>query len=338
VPENNNKNKKKLTVEEQPTQLTKAAKAVEKNAVRSAPKPPAKAPAKTPAKVEPAITRKVVRLDREIPLRYVFAGFCAIQLLIFGCVFFSDGGVITQWLVNVFTGLFGRNVYLITMPALIYLIWIQLASRNQRVRMRSVCIMLFVFLFGCLSHLVAGKAMAQIGWELVKELYATGIAGSSGGVFCGTVTELMVRGFGRFCTGAVMLMGAVTCVLWAAKIRLRDVYHGIIKGIRKLKDNNGQYLWQPSLVANTPDTLLGRPIKTSAYMPTMATAAKAVAFGDFKYYWIADRQGRSFKRLNELYAANGQVGFLGSQRVDGKLILPEAIKVLQMKGGTAEPQ
>ena len=111
-----------------------------------------------------------------------------------------------------------------------------------------------------------------------------------------------------------------------------------IKGIRKLKDNNGQYLWQPSLVANTPDTLLGRPIKTSAYMPTMATAAKAVAFGDFKYYWIADRQGRSFKRLNELYAANGQVGFLGTQRVDGKLILPEAIKVLQMKGGTAEPQ
>lgn len=111
-----------------------------------------------------------------------------------------------------------------------------------------------------------------------------------------------------------------------------------IKGIRKLKDNNGQYLWQPSLVANTPDTLLGRPIKTSAYMPTMATAAKAIAFGDFKYYWIADRQGRSFKRLNELYAANGQVGFLGTQRVDGKLILPEAIKVLQMKGGTAEPQ
>ena len=111
-----------------------------------------------------------------------------------------------------------------------------------------------------------------------------------------------------------------------------------IKGIRKLKDNSGQYLWQPSLVANTPDTLLGRPIKTSAYMPTMATAAKAIAFGDFKYYWIADRQGRSFKRLNELYAANGQVGFLGTQRVDGKLILPEAIKVLQMKGGTAEPQ
>ncbi len=104
-----------------------------------------------------------------------------------------------------------------------------------------------------------------------------------------------------------------------------------VKALRKLKDNNGQYLWQPSLTAGTPDTVLGRPIYTSAYVPVMAAGAKAVAFGDFSYYWVADRQSRSFKRLNELYAANGQVGFLASQRVDGKLILPEAIKTLQMK-------
>ena len=104
-----------------------------------------------------------------------------------------------------------------------------------------------------------------------------------------------------------------------------------IKAVRKLKDSTGQYLWQPSLVAGTPDTLLGRPTKTSAYMPVIAAGAKTIAFGDFSYYWIADRQGRSFKRLNELYAANGQVGFLGFQRVDGKLVLSEAVKVLAQK-------
>ena len=108
-----------------------------------------------------------------------------------------------------------------------------------------------------------------------------------------------------------------------------------VKQIRKLKDTTGQYLWQPSLVAGTPDTILGRPVKTSAFMPTAAAGAKTIAFGDFKYYWIADRQGRTFKKLSELYAANGQVGFMGTQRVDGKLILPEAIKVLQMKAGTS---
>jgi HK97 family phage major capsid protein len=104
-----------------------------------------------------------------------------------------------------------------------------------------------------------------------------------------------------------------------------------VKVLRKLKDGQGQYLWQPSLTAGTPDTLLNRPVYTSAYAPAIAAGAKTIAFGEFKYYWIADRQGRSFKRLNELYATTGQVGFLGSQRVDGKLILPEAIKVLQQK-------
>jgi len=104
-----------------------------------------------------------------------------------------------------------------------------------------------------------------------------------------------------------------------------------VKAIRKLKDGNGQYLWQPSLQAGTPDTILNRPLYTSAYVPAIAASAKSIVFGDFSYYWVADRQGRVFKRLNELYAATGQVGFVATQRVDGKLILPEAIKVLQQK-------
>lgn len=104
-----------------------------------------------------------------------------------------------------------------------------------------------------------------------------------------------------------------------------------IKAIRKLKDSTGQYLWQPSIKEATPDTILNRPLYTSAYMPAIEAAAKTVVFGDFSYYWVADRQGRVFKRLNELYAATGQVGFIATQRVDGKLILPEAIKVLQQK-------
>ena len=107
-----------------------------------------------------------------------------------------------------------------------------------------------------------------------------------------------------------------------------------VKAIRKLKDGNGQYLWQPGITAGAPDMILGRPVRTSAYMPAIATGAKTIAFGDFSYYWIADRQGRSFKRLNELFAATGQVGFLASQRVDGKLVLPEAVKVLAQKAAS----
>ena len=102
-----------------------------------------------------------------------------------------------------------------------------------------------------------------------------------------------------------------------------------VKALRKLKDGQGQYLWQPSITAGTPDTILNRPVHTSGFMPTLATGNKTILFGDLGYYWVADREGRSFKRLNELYAPTGQVGFLASQRVDGKLILPEAVKVLK---------
>ncbi len=104
-----------------------------------------------------------------------------------------------------------------------------------------------------------------------------------------------------------------------------------VKVIRKLKDGNGQYIWQPALKDGDHDTLLGRPVCTSAYAPAIAAKAKPVIFGDLSFYWIGDRQGVTFKRLNERYADVGQVGFLASKRLDAKLTLPEAVKVLAMK-------
>lgn len=105
--------------------------------------------------------------------------------------------------------------------------------------------------------------------------------------------------------------------------------------IRKLKDNNGVYMWQPALVQGEPDRLLGYAVHTSAYVPTIAAGASVIAFGDFKYYNIGDRGTRSFSELKELYAGNGMVGFVAKERVDGKLVLSEAVKILKMKGTSA---
>lgn len=113
-----------------------------------------------------------------------------------------------------------------------------------------------------------------------------------------------------------------------AKFLMND---STISAIRKLKDGNGVYLWQPSLQAGEPDKLLGYELYTSPYAPTTGADALAIAFGDFKNYWIADRSGRTVQRLNELYSTNGQVGFVATERVDGKVILAEGIKLLQMK-------
>nr|WP_330403471.1 phage major capsid protein [Dorea phocaeensis] len=96
--------------------------------------------------------------------------------------------------------------------------------------------------------------------------------------------------------------------------------------LRKLKDNNGAYIWQPSYKEGEPDRVLGYPVHTSAFAPK-----NAIAFGDYSYYNIGDRGSRSFADLRELFAGNGMVGFVAKERVDGKLILPEAVKILKLK-------
>ena len=107
-----------------------------------------------------------------------------------------------------------------------------------------------------------------------------------------------------------------------------------LKAIRKLKDGNGQFLWQPGLQAGQPNTLLGYRYETSYHMPLIGAGAKPILFGDFSSYWIADREGRSIKRLNELYAATGQIGFRVTQRLDGRLVQQEGMKCLAMKAGS----
>ena len=102
-----------------------------------------------------------------------------------------------------------------------------------------------------------------------------------------------------------------------------------LPSLRKLKDNNGAYIWQPSYQAGEPDRVLGYAVHTSAYAPE-----DAIAFGDYKYYNIGDRGTRSFSELRELFAGNGMIGYVAKERVDGKLILPEAVQILKLKADT----
>lgn len=95
--------------------------------------------------------------------------------------------------------------------------------------------------------------------------------------------------------------------------------------VRKMVDENKQFMWQPALTMGEPDRLLGYPVYTSQYC-----TVKNIIFGDYSYYVIADREGRSVKVLNELYATSDMTGFYGKERLDGRLTIQEAVQILPL--------
>lgn len=93
-----------------------------------------------------------------------------------------------------------------------------------------------------------------------------------------------------------------------------------IKVVRKLKDSQNRPLWEPSVQAGQPDTLLGYPVVTNNDVAVMAANAKSIVFGDLSKYKIRRVRGVTLMRLTERYADNLQVGFFAFARVDGNLI------------------
>jgi HK97 family phage major capsid protein len=98
------------------------------------------------------------------------------------------------------------------------------------------------------------------------------------------------------------------------------------RAIRKMKDGNGDYLWQRGLAAGQPDMLLGKPVAYSAFMPDVAASVYPVWYGDPRFYWIVDRVGMTLQRLAEMYAEQNMVGFVARKRVGGQVVLPAAFR------------
>ena len=115
-----------------------------------------------------------------------------------------------------------------------------------------------------------------------------------------------------------------------------------IRKVRLLRDETGgagtgQYMWQPGLAAGSPATILDWPYELSDFYPTGLTAdafddnAIVATIGDFSYYWIVDSLNFEVQRLEELYAATNQVGFIGRKETDGMVVAVDAFRNLKIK-------
>ena len=96
--------------------------------------------------------------------------------------------------------------------------------------------------------------------------------------------------------------------------------------LRTLKDAGGSYLWN-----HNSDTIFGKPVHTSEFMPSAAPGSLPVAFGDFSHYWIVNRLPLSVRTLTERFTLQHQTGYLAYEFLDGRITRPEAVKTLQIK-------
>ena len=92
-----------------------------------------------------------------------------------------------------------------------------------------------------------------------------------------------------------------------------------------MKDENGNHIWN-----HANDTLLSKPVYICNAMPDIGAEEKPIAFGDFSYYWIVDREPISIRSIRELYQRYQQTGYLATEYMDAKLIRPEAVKVIKI--------
>lgn len=110
------------------------------------------------------------------------------------------------------------------------------------------------------------------------------------------------------------------------------MHRDLCKMLAKIKDGDGQYVWQPSVVAGQPDMLLGAPVNMSEYAPnTFTTGLYVAVYGDFKNgYWICDSDGLYIKVLNELYSEYNEIGYIVNYFGDGAPVLPEAFSRVKL--------
>ena len=122
--------------------------------------------------------------------------------------------------------------------------------------------------------------------------------------------------------------------LMEAKYSIKDQYQANcewifnragVKQLAKLKNSDGQYIWQASVVLGTPDLLLGRPVNSSEFAPSTFTSGQYVGlYGDLKYYWICDSLSVEIQVLTELYARQNQIDYISRLETDGAPVLSEA--------------
>ena len=199
---------------------SRADKAVS-DAKRKAPtgtkgKPPAKQPVEQHA-----------QQDNKLPVRLITSVVCIALFILFLVMGINPEGALLQMINSFVLGLIGKTGFYISIPALLYLFIIQAFSGNKPVKMRSICLLVFVFLCGCVSHLSMDDGRLTGGMGILAELYSGGAGGYTGGLLCGGVAMILRWACGSVISYIILAIGIVLTLLASMQITVPSLVRAI---------------------------------------------------------------------------------------------------------------
>ncbi len=156
------------------------------------------------------------------PVRLITAAASLAGFLIFLVMFLKPEGALTMLLMNFVHGLIGKVAFYVAIPALLYLFIIQAFSGKKPVILRSVCLLSFIGICGCLSQSFLNSNLPT-GVAIVGALYNGGITGEAAGLICGGITLLIESLLGTWITCMILLIAAVITFLAAINITIPSI-------------------------------------------------------------------------------------------------------------------
>lgn len=179
-----------------------------------------KTKAKTSASDKKAKEEKIVR---NYPWRLILSLTSLGLFVLFLVISQGAEGVLTNGVKNVVLGLIGSVGFTVSIPALLYMFVIQAFSGKRPIKMRSICLLIFVFLCGCISHLSLGPHVLPEGIAAVASLYTGGIIGTTGGVLCGAVTMLLYWLCDTVLSYIILILAALLTLLASMQITIPSI-------------------------------------------------------------------------------------------------------------------
>ncbi len=183
---------------------------------------------KDESKQKEAVEKKQAKDSKSpIPVRLISSAACLAMFVLLLVMFFNPEGVLITLFHNLLHGLVGNVAFVIAIPILLYAFYIHAFSGKRPIRMRTICLALFVLICGCISHLAKNPKNPAFSFSMIADLYNGGIDGTTGGVLCGLLTQLINWLCAPVVSHIILIIAAIVTLLGGMQITILGIVRAI---------------------------------------------------------------------------------------------------------------